>query len=236
MQVVQAYTNEPYPSRVQLVINSPFIGPFTQNGPLGAFDPARDLIIYADGVLQTVLSSSFDTNTNRYLIYLVQAIDPQGFVQIIHHVPNPPFLALVVGSPISAEFVPGFAIVANYIPAGDVLTPLMSLVADPDVVAVIDGQPVPSSVFLLWLTEGVPQVVITGTNGLNTGLLGPDGIYKLDIVLGPGWGDQWGLNWGGSGTGVIILTMNGYPATATNTDLGPPIAGLVPVFATITVG
>lgn len=236
MQIVQALTNGPYPNRIQLVVNSPYFGPFMQIGPLGAFNPARDLSIYVDGSLQTVQSWAFDGTNNRYLIYLVQAIDPQGFVQVVHHVPNPPFVAFLSGSPVSALFVPGFALVATYIPTGDVVSPFMSLVADPNIVNDIAGSPVPNSVFLLWLTEGVPQVVITDTNGLNTMLLGPSGVYILDIVFGPGWGQQWGVSWGsGLALGTITLTMNGYPATATNADLGLPIAGLAPVTATITV-
>ncbi len=216
MQIVTAYTNQPYPNRIQLVVNPPFIGPFTQDGPLGAFNPARDLSIYVDGVLQAISSSSFDTNNNRYLIYLVQAIDPQGFVQVVHHVPNPPFQALVAMSPVSAMFVPGFAVVASYIPSGDVLIPLMSLVALPTSV----GLGI-STVELLWITVGVAQVRITGTNGLDTGLMGPSGIYTLTLNEGS--------------PNVIILTMDGYDAHGNPIVVGsPPV--ILTATATIIVG
>ena len=85
-----AQTNAPYPNRIQLQC-SPLVGPFVQDGPLGAFDPRRDLLVYADGVLQTIQTFSFDAVNNRYLLYLANAINLQGVIQVIHHVPSPPF-------------------------------------------------------------------------------------------------------------------------------------------------
>jgi hypothetical protein len=107
MQVeMQAIANAPYPNRLQLVCN-PYIGPFEQEGPLGLFDPARDLSIYVDGVLQTVQTSYFDSVNNRYLIFMTQAFNLQGFIQVIHHVPNPPFAfttsELVLGIQLGTE-------------------------------------------------------------------------------------------------------------------------------------
>jgi hypothetical protein len=85
-----AQTNGPYPNRIQLVL-SPFVGPFVQDGPLGTFDPRRDLEVYVDGVLVSVQTFSFDPVNNRYLLYTAQAINLQGNIQIVHHVPSPPF-------------------------------------------------------------------------------------------------------------------------------------------------
>lgn len=85
-----AQTNAPYPNRIQIVLN-PFVGPFVQDGPLGAFDPRRDLRVYVDGVLQTIQSFSFDQVNNRYLLFMASQINLQGVIQIVHHVPDPPF-------------------------------------------------------------------------------------------------------------------------------------------------
>jgi len=85
-----AQTNAPYLNRIQLVC-APFTGPFVQDGPLGEFDPRRDLQVYVDGVLQTIQTFSFDAVNNRYLLYLANAINLQGVIQVIHHVPSPPF-------------------------------------------------------------------------------------------------------------------------------------------------
>jgi hypothetical protein len=264
MQIVTAFTNGAYPNRVQLVVSPPFVGPFTQPGPLGAFNPVRDLSIYADGALQTISSFSFDTNNSRYLIYLIQAIDPQSFVQVVHHVPNPPFMDLVAGS-IPDSFVlledgsillledggvvelessvselpnvPGFALVATFIPAGDIVSPEMALTPVPSTAIFAGGTITPNVIDLLWLTAGVAQVIITGTNGLDTGFLGPSGVYFLDLTgSGSGWGVSWGNFWGGGtqGPGTIILTMTGYDAVGNPILVGsPPI--LLTVTATITI-
>jgi hypothetical protein len=85
-----AETNAPYPNRIQIVL-TPFVGPFVQDGPLGTFNPIRDLQIWVDGVLIPVQTWSFDVANNRYLLYMNQAINLQGVIQVIHHVPSPPF-------------------------------------------------------------------------------------------------------------------------------------------------
>jgi hypothetical protein len=103
---MQAITNEPYPNRLQLVC-TPYLGPFEQEGPLGLFDPARDLSIFCDGAPLTVQTSYFDSINNRYLIFMTQAFNLQGFIQVVHHVPNPPFAftsaALVLGIQLGTE-------------------------------------------------------------------------------------------------------------------------------------
>ena len=91
---VQVITNSPYPNRIQILC-TPYIGPFVQAGPLGLFNPARDLDIYVDGVQQIVQTFSFDQNNNRYLIYLSGSFNLQGVVQVVHHMPSPPFTAEV---------------------------------------------------------------------------------------------------------------------------------------------
>src|SRR5258708_5213318 len=88
--MLQAETNAPYPNRIQLLL-APFVGPFVQDGPLGAFDPRRDLSVYVDGQLLTVQTFSFDAVNNRYLLYMSSAFNLQGLIQVIHHIPSPPF-------------------------------------------------------------------------------------------------------------------------------------------------
>ena len=84
-------TNAPYPNRIQWILGDYYVGPFTQDGPLGQFDPRRDLEVYVDGTLITVRSFVFDGANNRYLLYMSQNFNLQGVVQVIHHMPNPPF-------------------------------------------------------------------------------------------------------------------------------------------------
>lgn len=83
-------TNGPYPNRIAIVL-APFFGPLIQDGPLGAFDPRRDLEVYVDGVKQVIQTFAYDAANNRYLLYMNQAINLQGTIQVVHHVPSPPF-------------------------------------------------------------------------------------------------------------------------------------------------
>ena len=85
-----AQTNGPYLNRIQISCY-PFIGPFSQNGPLGNFDPIRDLEVYVDGVRVTISQWAFDASNNRYLLYTQKQINLQGVIQVIHHMPSPPF-------------------------------------------------------------------------------------------------------------------------------------------------
>jgi len=211
--MLEVITNAPYPNRVQITlgaITSPpsgYAGPFVQNGPLGAFNAIRDLQIYVDGSLQTVQSYNFDSANNRYLIYMNQGFNLEGFVQVVHHVPNPPFQDAN-----SVELV-GFALIGNFTPSSDVLAPQMVLVADPATVPF--GTP---STTLLWATTGVEQVKIVGSNGLNTGFLGPSGIYTMPL----------------GSPGVITLTMTGYDAGGNPIYVGSPPEILM-VTATVTI-
>ena len=97
---IYAETNAPYPNRIALYL-APYVGPFFQNGPLVTFNPVRDLKVYVDGTLQTIQTWSFDAVNNRYLLYLNQAFNLQGVIQIVHHVPDPPFYSIVpAGNPL----------------------------------------------------------------------------------------------------------------------------------------
>ena len=87
----QFETNTSYPDRIQWILNE-YKGPFIQNGPLGSLDPRRDLEIYVDGQLTPVKNFSFDSTNNRYLMYMGSAINLQGVIQVIHHMPSPPFV------------------------------------------------------------------------------------------------------------------------------------------------
>jgi hypothetical protein len=87
---MQIITNQPYPNRIQWILEN-YHGPFTQVGPYGDFDPRRDLEVYVDGVLTPVSSFVFDSVNNRYLLYMDREINLQGVIQVVHHMPNPPF-------------------------------------------------------------------------------------------------------------------------------------------------
>lgn len=87
---MRAETNAPYPDRIQLILD-PYIGPFTQDGPLGTFDPRRDLQVYVDGVLIPVRTFYYDRDNNRYLLYMDRVFNLSGVIQLIHHMPDPPF-------------------------------------------------------------------------------------------------------------------------------------------------
>ncbi len=89
-----AETNAPYPNRIAIYL-APYVGPFFQNGPLAVFNPQRDLTITIDGVVTAVSTWAFDAVNNRYLLYMVTAFNLQGTVQVVHHVPNPPFGGLI---------------------------------------------------------------------------------------------------------------------------------------------
>jgi hypothetical protein len=110
-------TNLPYPNRIQIVL-APFIGPFAQDGPLGAFDPRRDLEVYVDGVLQVVQSFSYDAVNNRYLLFMQNSINTQGVVQIVFHVASPSFQgggeATVAATSPSTTSVLGWIAHTNY--------------------------------------------------------------------------------------------------------------------------
>ncbi len=85
-----AIANTPYPNRLQLKLQGSLSGPLTSD-LLGPFDPRRDIQIYNNGKLMTVNSYTWDGANNRYLIFLSAPLTLPGDVQIVHHVPDPPF-------------------------------------------------------------------------------------------------------------------------------------------------
>ena len=90
-------TNAPYPNRLQLILDD-ITGPFLQSGPLGQFDPRRDLEVYVDGALTPIRTFTYDYVNNRYLLYTQSPFNLQGVIQVVHHMPNPPFAFGLTGA------------------------------------------------------------------------------------------------------------------------------------------
>ena len=87
--IARAIANRPTPYRLQLVLND-LTGPLS-NSAIGMFDLRKHVAIYNGGRLIGVDSFTWDSNRNRYLIFLKQALDFELPIQVIHHVPSPPF-------------------------------------------------------------------------------------------------------------------------------------------------
>ena len=88
-----AQTNAPYPNRIQLVLGD-WIGPLIQpSSPPVEFDPTNPehLEVYVDGLPLIIQNVSFDSVNNRYLLFADKQFNLQGVVQVIHHMPDPPF-------------------------------------------------------------------------------------------------------------------------------------------------
>ena len=89
--MIAAQTNAPYPNRLQLVLGD-WIGPLIRpTSPPVEFDPTKDVEVYVDGVPLDITMASFDALNNRYLLFASKAFDLQGVIQVIHHMPSPPF-------------------------------------------------------------------------------------------------------------------------------------------------
>jgi len=162
-------TNTPYPDRIQWILND-YLGPFVQEGPLGEFDPRRDLEVYVDGYLTPVRTFAFDVENNRYLLYMDTSINLQGVIQAIHHMPRPFFIDSGVRG------LPSFALIAGYSSAGDVgtnPTPTAILRAIPNSVTALY---VPLT--LIWETTGIVQIRITAT-GYDSGLIDTGGVGSV---------------------------------------------------------
>ena len=91
-----ATINAPYPNRITLDC-APLIGPFVSE-TLGNFDCTRDVRVYLNGDLLAITSFAFDANNNRYLMYTqkpflsgIEAVDSAYVLQVVHHMPKPPF-------------------------------------------------------------------------------------------------------------------------------------------------
>jgi len=159
MSNMRVETNAPYPNRIQWILGT-YTGPFTQAGPLVSFDPRRDLEVYVDGALIPISSFTFDnnsthTNNVRYLLYMNQSINLQGVVQVIHHMPNPPFQ--------SSQVLPGFALLGSYSSSGDVLPPSTTLSFT------IAPNPVASAteIVLTWTTTNALSIQFLANNGVD---------------------------------------------------------------------
>jgi len=80
----------PYPDRLEVLIqglNGPLI-----SDTLGLFNPMRDLTIYAGGHKVSITGFAWDPDNSRYILYLIEDISQWASrIQVIHHVPNPPF-------------------------------------------------------------------------------------------------------------------------------------------------
>ena len=89
--MIVAQTNAPYPNRIQLTLGD-WIGPLIQpSSPPVEFDPTVDVEIYVDGLPVAVQTASYDAINNRYLLFMERNINLQGVIQVIHHMPSPPF-------------------------------------------------------------------------------------------------------------------------------------------------
>jgi hypothetical protein len=87
---MQALTNQPYPNRL-VITCAPFQGPFVQDGPLGEFDPRRDMTVWVDGQRIAVQTFAYDLANNRYVLYMASPFNLRGNIQVTHHMPDPPF-------------------------------------------------------------------------------------------------------------------------------------------------
>jgi hypothetical protein len=107
-----ATTNGPFPNRIVLncgVLTGPF---FIAGSPPTQFDPRRDVICNADGVLLKVVSFNFDSVNNRYLIFTSVQFDLRGVIQVVYHMPSPPFVDQ------NNTTIGGFALIATFSPVG----------------------------------------------------------------------------------------------------------------------
>ena len=103
MAIARAVVNRPSPFRLQLILED-LTGPLRNSS--GPFDPRKHIAIYNGGRQIGVDSYSWDPNRNRYLVFLQEALDFDIPIQVIHHVPTPPF-AEDLSNPTLLLFEPG---------------------------------------------------------------------------------------------------------------------------------
>jgi hypothetical protein len=102
--VTQISIDPLYPTRIQMYLGN-IGGPLSSTNPdLGAFDPRRDLEVYMDGSLLTINSFTFDSANNRYLMFADQTINMSGVLQVIHHMPSPPFTGTLLSTGFGTSF------------------------------------------------------------------------------------------------------------------------------------
>ena len=80
---------DPHPTRVELLITGGR-GPL-HSPAIGDFDPRRDVTLYLNGGPTPIQSFIWDAPRNRYVCYLEKPFDTRGLIQMIHHMPDPPF-------------------------------------------------------------------------------------------------------------------------------------------------
>ena len=61
-EVMYAETNVPYPNRIAIYL-APYVGRSSRDGPLGTFNPQRDLQVYVDGALIATLHGRLTQST-----------------------------------------------------------------------------------------------------------------------------------------------------------------------------
>jgi hypothetical protein len=108
--MLNAATTGTYPNRI-VIQCVPLTGPFS-SAVTGSFDPTKDVKVYVDGEGLNITSYIFDSVNNRYLLFADKTFNLQGIVQVIHHMPNPPF----TDSSSPPNTLGGFALTAIYYP------------------------------------------------------------------------------------------------------------------------
>ena len=89
--MLTAVTNAPYPNRIQLLLGN-YIGPLIRpTSPPVEFDPTVDVEVYVDGIPLVIQNASYDAVNNRYLLFANRPFNLQGVIQVVHHMPSPPF-------------------------------------------------------------------------------------------------------------------------------------------------
>ena len=81
--------------RLQATVQGPFNRFDLSSGGMVNFNPMVDLELYVDGLPETISSYSYDKATNTYLLYMRRSVTSDNIVQLIHHMPSPPYLPAV---------------------------------------------------------------------------------------------------------------------------------------------
>jgi hypothetical protein len=107
--------DSPQTVTVTLNLTSIPFGPLVQSGPLGDFDPRRDIEIYVDGDLVPVRTAFYNSAQDSYLLLMDRTINVQGVIQAIYHITDPPFKTTAPSN------LPPFAKVASFVVTADSL-------------------------------------------------------------------------------------------------------------------
>jgi WD40 repeat protein len=87
----RALVRDPYPNRIELYPDGR--GPISSPG-FREFDPTIDIQIYVDGHPIRIQSFIWDYSNNRYIMFVDSPFNTRALIQVIHHMPNPPFQTL----------------------------------------------------------------------------------------------------------------------------------------------